>query len=219
MPRSVRKRKFIVYVAISADGFIARRDGSVDWLDRPRPKGNYGMGALYRSIDTCVLGRKTYDLSVSFGMAEGYAGKKNYVFSRTLSKAASPKVSIVSEDVHVFSERLRSEKGKDIWLVGGAELVAAFLDSGQVDEFIIHVIPKMIGEGIPLVAARHRNLGLKLRPKVSRMGWSNSTIPSEGNDPAAVAPTLSTVIDRELEEEVHDSSGSRIRCPLCGWSP
>jgi dihydrofolate reductase len=160
--QSVRKRKFIVYVAISADGFIARPDGSVNWLDRPRPKGNYGMGAFCRSIDTCILGRKTYDLSVKFGMADGYAGKKNYVFSRTLSKVASPTVSLVSEDVRVFAERLRSEKGKDIWLVGGGELVAAFLDSGQVDEFIIHVIPKMIGKGIPLVAPRHRDIGLKL---------------------------------------------------------
>jgi dihydrofolate reductase len=162
MPRAGRKRKFIVYVAVSADGFIARRDGSVDWLDRPRPKGNYGMAEFYRSVDTCVLGRKTYDLSVSFGMAEGYAGKKNYVFSRTLSKAASPKVNIVGEDVRVFAERMRSERGKDIWLVGGAELVAAFLDCGQVDEFIIHVVPTMIGDGIPLVAPRHRDLGLKL---------------------------------------------------------
>jgi dihydrofolate reductase len=162
MPRSVRKRKFIVYVAVSADGFIARRDGSVDWLDCPNLKGDHGMGAFYRSIDTCVLGRKTYDVSVKFGMADGYAGKKNYVFSRTVAKAASQKVNVVSEDVHIFSERLRSENGKDIWLVGGAELVAAFLDSGQVDEFIIHVIPTMIGEGIPLVAPRHRNVPLKL---------------------------------------------------------
>lgn len=59
------------------------------------------MGAFYRSTDTCILGRKTYDLSVRFGMREGYAGKKNYVFSRTLSKAASPNVSIVNEDVIV----------------------------------------------------------------------------------------------------------------------
>jgi dihydrofolate reductase len=162
MPSSARKRKFIVYIAVSADGFIARPDGAVDWLDRPRPKGNYGMGTFYRSIDTCILGRKTYDLSVSFGMAEGYAGKKNYVFSRTLSKAASPKVSVVSQDVTAFAERFRSEKGKDIWLVGGAEFVAAFLDAEQVDEFILHVIPTMIGEGIPLVASRHRTLPLKL---------------------------------------------------------
>jgi dihydrofolate reductase len=162
MPRAGRKRKFIVYVAVSADGFIARPDGSVDWLDRPNLKGDHGMGAFYRSIDTCVLGRKTYDVSVKFGMADGYAGKKNYVFSRTVLKAASPKVSVVSGDVHIFSERLRSEKGKHIWLVGGAELVAAFLDSGQVDEFIIHLIPTMIGEGIPLVAPRHRDVPLKL---------------------------------------------------------
>jgi dihydrofolate reductase len=162
MAKSTRRRKFIVYIAVSADGFIARPDGSVDWLDGPNLKGDHGMGAFYRSIDTCVLGRKTYDVSVKFGMADGYAGKKNFVFSRTLSKVASPKVSVVSEDVTVFAERLRSEKGKDIWLVGGAELVAAFLDSGQVDEFIIHLIPTMIGEGIPLVAPRHRDVPLKL---------------------------------------------------------
>jgi dihydrofolate reductase len=102
------------------------------------------------------------DLAVKFGKADGYAGKKNYVFSRTLSKPASPKVTVIAEDVRVFAERLRLEKGKHIWLVGGGELVASFLDSGQVDEFIIHVIPKMIGEGIPLVAPRHRDLRLKL---------------------------------------------------------
>jgi len=90
MPRSNRKRKFIVYVATSADGFIARRDGSVEWLDRPHPKGDYGMPEFYRSIDTCIPGRKTYDLTVRFGMAGGYAKKKNYVFSRTLSKSCQP---------------------------------------------------------------------------------------------------------------------------------
>jgi dihydrofolate reductase len=162
MSRTDRKRKIIVYIATSADGFIARPDGAVDWLDRPHPKGDYGMPEFYRSIDTCVLGRKTYEFTVHFGMTEGYAGKKNYVFSRTLSKAASPKVTVIDEDVTAFAERLRSEKGKHIWLVGGAELVAAFLDSGQVDEFIIHVIPTMIGEGIPLVAPRHRDVPLKL---------------------------------------------------------
>ena len=162
MPSSNRKRKFIVYVTVSADCFIARPDGDFSWLDRPRPKGNYGMAEFYRSIDTCVLGRKTYDLAVKFGKADGYAGKKNYVFSRTLSKAASPKVTVIDEDVRVFAERLRLEKGKHIWLVGGGELVASFLDSGQVDEFIIHVIPKMIGEGIPLVAPRYRDLRLEL---------------------------------------------------------
>jgi|SRR5215475_6249033 len=159
MPSS---RKIIFHGATSVDGFIGRLDGSVDWLDRPRPKGNYGMNEFYRSIDTCILGRKTYDFAVSHGMPEVYPGKKNYVFSRTLKKAASPKVIITSEDVASFAKRLRGEKGKNIWLVGGAEINAAFLDCGELDEFIIDVVPKMIGEGIPLIAPRHRHLPLKL---------------------------------------------------------
>jgi dihydrofolate reductase len=159
MPRT---RKIIFRGATSIEGFIARPDGSVDWLDRPSPKGNYGMNDFYRSIDTCIMGRKTYDFAVSHGMPEVFPGKKNYVFSRTLNKAASPKVTLVSEDVYSFAQSLRAEKGKDIWMIGGAEIVAAFLDCGQLDEFIIHVVPKMIGEGIPLVAPRHRDLSLKL---------------------------------------------------------
>lgn len=155
-------RKFIVYVATSADGFLARKDGSVDWLNSPRLKGTYGMGIFYRAVDTCIMGRKTYEHAVQFGMAAGYSGKKNYVFSRTLKKAASPKVSILNQDVAAFTGRLRAEKGKHIWLVGGAELIAAFLDAGAVDELILHVIPHIIGEGIPLIAPRHRDLPLKL---------------------------------------------------------
>lgn len=157
-----RKRKFIVYVATSADGFIARNDGSVDWLESPRLKGSYGMGAFYRTIDTCVLGRKTYEQAVKFGMADGYQGKKNYVLSRTVKKVKSPKISVVGDDVAAVAQRLRAENGKHIWLVGGAELIAGFLDAGEVDEFMIHVIPHLIGEGIPLISPRHRNLPLKL---------------------------------------------------------
>jgi len=83
----VRKRKIIVYIAVSADGFIARTDGSVDWLDRPRPKGNYGMGVFYKSIDTILWGRKTYDMALDF-QKKGITGSafdkkvKNYVFTR-----------------------------------------------------------------------------------------------------------------------------------------
>lgn len=157
-----RQRKFIVYVATSADGFIGRLDGSVDWLDRPRPRGNYGMASFYASIDTVVIGRKTYDFAVSFGMKDPNPGKKSYVLSRTLSQARTPEVIIVNEPIAGFAERLRAEKGKNVWLMGGAESIGAFLDCGHVDEFLIHVIPKMIGEGIPLVAPRHRDIPLKL---------------------------------------------------------
>lgn len=54
------RRKIIVYIAISADGYIARPDGDVEWLSRPQPKGNYGIATFFKSIDTILWGRKTY---------------------------------------------------------------------------------------------------------------------------------------------------------------
>jgi dihydrofolate reductase len=71
-------------------------------------------------------------------------------------------VTVISDNVAAIVQRLRAENGRHIWLVGGAELIASFLDAAAVDEFIIHVIPQMIGEGIPLVSPRHRDLPLKL---------------------------------------------------------
>jgi dihydrofolate reductase len=163
-----RKRKIIVSVATSADGFIARTDGSVDWLDRPLPKGSYGMGAFYKSIDTILWGRKTCDMALRF-QENGIPGSafdtsvKNYVFTHTLPPSVAPKgVEFVKESVKKFAPRLRTKKGKDIWIMGGAGIIASFLDEGEIDEFILSVIPTLIGEGIPLLAPRHRTVPLKL---------------------------------------------------------
>ena len=157
---TARERRIIYYVAVSADGFIARSDGAVDWLDRPRKAGDYGMGEFYRSIDTVLLGRKTWEVGVSLG-ASHFKGKKNYVFSRKRRRFV-PEVELVKEPVGKFARRLRGEKGKDIWLVGGGSLFASFLDAGQVDAIRVHVIPTLIGEGIPLVAPSRRNVSLRL---------------------------------------------------------
>ena len=164
----VRKRKIIVYIATSADGFIGRLDGSVDWLDRPRPRGNYGMGAFYKSIDTILWGRKTCDMALDF-QNKGVPGSafdtrvKNYVFTRGPLPAATPAgVEFVNEPIKAFATRLRKKKGRDIWMMGGAGIIASFLDHGEIDEFIIHVIPRFIGEGIPLIAPSRRNVPLKL---------------------------------------------------------
>jgi dihydrofolate reductase len=160
-------RKIIVHVAMSADGFIARPDGSVDWLDRPRPKGNYGMNEFYRSIDTIVMGRKTYDFALEFekqGKAASVfdPGKKHYIFSRTIAPSDRVGLEFVHEPVKEFAARLRSEPGKDVWNMGGAEIIGAFLDAGEVDEFSIAIIPIFIGEGIPLIAPRRRTMPLEL---------------------------------------------------------
>lgn len=164
----VRKRKIIVRIAASADGFIARRDGSFDWLDRPRPKGNYGMEAFYKSIDTILWGRKTCDLALDF-QKKGVAGTafdtrvKNYVFTHSMPPSPAPAgVEFVNEPIKPFATRLREKKGKDIWIMGGAGIIASFLDEGEIDEFIIQVVPTLIGEGIPLIAPGRRTAPLKL---------------------------------------------------------
>ena len=162
-------RKIIVYIATSADGYIARPDGDVEWLNRRPHTGDYGMGAFYRSIDTVLWGRKTYDWALAYqkrtGAKDGIFDKKvaNYVFSRKPPKKAAPGVEFVTEPVKAFARHLRATPGKHIWMMGGGELIASFLDAGEIDEFDIHVIPAFIGQGIPLVAPRHRDVSLRLR--------------------------------------------------------
>lgn len=161
----MKARKIIVYIATSADGYIARPDGDVEWLNRPRPAGNYGMGEFYKTIDTILFGRKTYAPAAARGGGPRHGSKiKSYVFShQPPTQPPPPGVEFVSEPIAEFAQRLRATPGKDIWMMGGAGIIASFLDAGEIDEFIIHIIPKFIGEGIPLVAPRHRLVPLKLR--------------------------------------------------------
>jgi dihydrofolate reductase len=156
------QRKIIVYIATSADGYIARPDGSVDWLNRPMPKDGYGMRAFTRSVDTILWGRKTYDFAAKMGGVGMYGSVKHYAFSRQPPSDPLPGVQFVSESIPKFVKRLRDAPGKNIWMMGGAGIIASFLDAGAIDEFSIHIIPVMIGEGIPLVAPRHRNTQLEL---------------------------------------------------------
>jgi dihydrofolate reductase len=160
-------RKIIVYIATSADGYIARPDGDVEWLNRPERAGDYGMRAFYRSIDTILWGRKTYEVALEF-QRQGIKGAefdpkvKNYVFSHQSPPPAAPGVEFVTEPIPAFASRLRAAQGKNIWIMGGGGLIASFLDAGEIDEFIIHVIPTFIGEGIPLIAPDHRSVPLLL---------------------------------------------------------
>jgi dihydrofolate reductase len=185
---AVKSRKIIVYIATSADGYIARPDGNVDWLNRPQPADNYGMDAFYRSIDAVIWGRKTYEpLLQKFAARKSKATArpkkpkaqtsrsriKNYIFSHNPPQTFPANVEFVRESIKEFAKRLRSEAGKDIWMMGGAGIIASFLDEGEIDEFIIHVIPIFIGEGIPLVQPRHRSTPLKL---LSTKSWPDGVV-------------------------------------------
>ena len=163
-----KQRKVIVYLAASADGYIARPDGDVEWLNRRPHKYDYGMKKFYPSIDTVLIGRKTYDWAMDYWKARGKTTGQfdtkvtNYIFSRKPPSNPAIGVEFVTAPVKTFMRKLRAKPGKHIWMMGGGELIASFLDAGEIDEFDIHVIPTMIGEGIPLVAPRHRDIELKL---------------------------------------------------------
>ncbi|HEY2153163.1 MAG TPA: dihydrofolate reductase family protein [Vicinamibacterales bacterium] len=158
------ERNIIVNIAMSADGFVARTDGNLDWLtSRPAPKGFYGLTAFARSIDVKFLGRKTFDLSVKMG-AHFSTGDVHYIFSRSPAPASVPAgCEFVNEPITGFARRLRQQAGKNIWLMGGGDIIGAFLDAEAIGEFIISVVPIFIGEGVPLIAPRHRNVPLRLR--------------------------------------------------------
>lgn len=152
-------RRVKLFVATSLDGFIARADGSVDWLFTD---GDFGMKAFFATVDTALIGRKTYDQMVSWGMPEAYAGLTNYVFSRSRRADDDVPVRHVTGDVPGFVGRLKREPGKDLWLVGGGGLVDAFREHDLIDDVILSVHPVLLGDGIPLFPDRYESLPLEL---------------------------------------------------------
>ena len=132
------QRKVIVHIATSADGYIARTDGDLEWLTaRPALAGFYGIDAFMKSIDMKVLGRKTYEAGLRMG-ARFDSRQRTIVFSRhPRPKDAPPTVEFTDEAVGGFVNRLRKSQGKDIWLMGGGGIIASFLDAQAIDEFVI----------------------------------------------------------------------------------
>jgi len=157
-------RKIIVHIAASADGYIARSDGDIEWLtSRPAPKGFYGMNAFMKTIDTLVMGRLTYEAGLRLG-GRFDPKRPTFVFSRGAPPADVPAgVEFVSGEIGPFVEQLRERPGKDIWLMGGGDLIVSFLDAQAIDEFVVSVVPVFIGDGIPLIARRPRLTHLSLQ--------------------------------------------------------
>lgn len=157
-------RKVVLFIATSLDGLIARPDGGIDWLFRD---ADYGYTPFFESINTVVMGRKTYELSLSFGPPYVYQGKNSYVFSRTKAGTKDENAEFIAGSPKDFIHSLRIQPGKDIWLVGGAELVRDFLVDDLIDDFIISIHPIVLGAGIPLFPADVRELSLTLKNSIA----------------------------------------------------
>ena len=137
------ERKIILYIATSSDGFIARKNGSVDWLDKYNEmEFDFGYNEFNQRFETVIVGNTTQKQ-----YPNKYDGKTCYVFSRT-PRDNDGNLIYVSGDIKKFIEET-NPKG-NIWLVGGADLVNQFIKYDLIDEFIITIMPEEIGSGIPL---------------------------------------------------------------------
>lgn len=143
----------LLYVATSIDGYIATKDGGVDWLSVVDGSGSdYGYHAFYDSVDALIMGSKTYQQVLDFGEWP-YPGKPSYIFTGQALKSSRDDVIFVSEEPLDVMRRLEAEGKKRVWMVGGAGIIASFIKSGLIDEYIISIVPIMLGEGIPLFEA------------------------------------------------------------------
>ena len=142
-------RKVILAAGITLDGYIARPDGAVDYIFMPK---DFSMAPFFASIDTIVMGRKTYEVALQMGEGSFGAQIASYVLSRTRTPGARDGVIFVNEAVAELAARLRagSSKGKHIWLMGGGEIAREFLLADLVDEIHLGIVPIALGEGIPL---------------------------------------------------------------------
>ena len=146
----MKNNKVVLYIAMSLDGYIAKPDGSVDWLfDVEGDGGDNGYAEFYKTIGTCVMGRLTYDEVLKLSDDFPYANVPCYVLSRS-EQPSAPHVTFTDEALDTLIPELKRTSEGDVWLVGGGQLVAAFLESSLIEELYIAVIPKVLGEGIPL---------------------------------------------------------------------
>lgn len=146
-------RKIIYQCAVSLDGFIEDQDGQFDWCFT---ESEYDMQAFLATIDTCLYGRKSYELMIRMGQ-EFDPGMRHLVFASHLDHVA-PNVEWIRGDAVEPVRILREEEGKDIWLFGGALLAGALANAGLVDELQLAVHPVVLGGGTSLFKRLSRRL-------------------------------------------------------------
>ena len=160
-------RKIVLYIASSLDGYIARRNGGVDWLDNFNDTGeDYGYYKFYDSIDVTLMGNKTYKTSMSLGDFP-YKVKKNYVFTKQNILPQADYVEFINNNIVSFSKELKTQKGKDIWLIGGTQINELFFNNEIIDELILTVMPVTLGNGIPLFTKNVKQLKFRLNNEKS----------------------------------------------------
>lgn len=148
-----------IYIAVSIDGYIARQDGGLDWLDRVGGfDEDYGFQKLMESIDAVVLGRKTYEVAST--VPDPYPGKRVIVLSRSLDSVKAG-MELYGGDLTELRIKLQKEGIKHLWVDGGST-ISQFLSLQLVDEMTLSVIPIILGSGIPLFHVLSKEIPCRL---------------------------------------------------------
>jgi dihydrofolate reductase len=143
-------RKVIYGGACSLDGFLAGRDGDIDWIHHSKDVEGV-MRASWANTDTILLGRKTWDFAKAMGKGGDMPGVKvkSYVFSRTLTSIPDRDAELVTSDAGEFVRRLKAQPGKDIIVMSGGNFATSLLRAGVVDEVGLNIHPVLLGSGVP----------------------------------------------------------------------
>jgi dihydrofolate reductase len=145
--------------AVSLDGFLAGVNGAIDWLHFSKDVQGV-IKDYFKDVDTILMGRKTYEVSVAQRPAAGKNQKKSkrraeqpamrsYVFSRTLRAIDDSGVELVTSDAAEFVRNLKRQPGKAICLMGGGELARSLLAADLIDQIGLNIHPILLGSGIP----------------------------------------------------------------------
>ena len=155
-------RKVTFGGANSLDNYLARPDHAVDWLLWGEEVAAV-MADYWKTIDTVLMGRKTYEVARRSGQSGGYPGVTTYVFSRTLPEGSGEGLTIIRGDAAEFVRGLKEQDGKDICLMGGGELARSLFEAGLIDEIGFNIHPVLLGAGIPLFHPMSHQIDLELR--------------------------------------------------------
>jgi len=143
-------RKSILYIAASLDGYIAKPNDNLDFLTIVQKEGeDYGYTDFINSVDTVILGRKTYDWVMTQVPEFPHQDLDSYILTRT-SRPDIGKIHFYNGNLKDLILKLKATDGKNIFIDGGAEVVNALLKEDLIDEFIISIIPVLLGDGTRL---------------------------------------------------------------------
>jgi dihydrofolate reductase len=143
-------RKVILYIATSVDGYIAKPNDDLGFLSLVQKEGeDYGYADFIKKVDTVIMGRKTYDWIMKQVDEFPHADKNTYIITRTARPDAGMTV-FYTGNIKDLVVRLKGEKGENIFIDGGAEVVHELLKEKLIDEFVISVIPILVGNGLKL---------------------------------------------------------------------